>query len=119
MVPVTTYPTLVGSILLELRKVKKIDQKQMAEAVGVTQSTWSRIEKGSLALTIEQLALAAAAINQMPGAILQYADEAAQQFRARGGVVEYSRNLSSPNAELGLVGAAAIGALIGALLARR
>lgn len=72
----TTYPALVGSILAALRKQAEpsLTQLQVAEAVGVSVSTWSRIETGETALTVEQLAIAASALGTSPGAILGAAD---------------------------------------------
>lgn len=71
---VTTYPEIVGCVLTLLRKELKATQSTIAEAVGVGVSTWSRIENGESALTVEQLALAAQALDVTPGLILQLAD---------------------------------------------
>ncbi len=72
----TTYPALVGSILATLRKQEDppLTQQQVADAVGVSVSTWSRIETGETALTVEQLAMAASTLGTSPGAILGAAD---------------------------------------------
>ena len=56
---VASYPAIVGQVLSNLRKNINVDQSEFAEIIGVTQSTWSRIERGSSAFTIEQLADAA------------------------------------------------------------
>ena len=47
-------------------------QGKMAESVGVGQSTWSRLENGASALTVEQLAAAAAVLGARPSASLRW-----------------------------------------------
>lgn len=114
--PGTSYPAVIGSILVNLRNQQGIRQGDLAQAVGVTQATWSRIENGASALTIEQLGLAATRLGIQPNEILRHADQAVQQLKQRGVTVELTR--TSPNLESGtaLIGAAALGALIAAVL---
>lgn len=56
----------------------------MAKAVGVTKSTWCRIEQGRSALTIEQLTLAAAFVGVGPEDILRRASAVCAMLRERG-----------------------------------
>lgn len=71
----TTFPAVVGLVLAARRKAKPMTQAEMAEATQVTTSTWSRIETGETALTVEQLALAAEALGTRPSEILRAAEE--------------------------------------------
>lgn len=119
MTPATTYPILIGRVLMQLRKDHGTDQAALAAAVGVTQSTWSRIERGESALSIEQLALAADKLNVAPSQISKWADDAAQQFKAQGGEVRPTRAANALDSGLVLIGAAAIGALIAAILSKK
>ena len=114
--PGTSYPAVVGSVLVKLRCERNVLQGDLAEAVGVTQATWSRIENGSSALTIEQIALAAGRLGVSPHSILSYADEAAEELRQRGVRVELTRNSLSLESGIALIGAAALGALIATII---
>ncbi len=80
----TTYPALVGNIIARLRKEHGIGQAEFASLVGVGQSTWSRIEKGQSALTVEQLAKAAEQINLQPHQLLAVVDGARDNLEEQG-----------------------------------
>jgi transcriptional regulator with XRE-family HTH domain len=73
---VTSYPAIVGAVLTYARECIGLSQKDLSEMVGLSQSTWSRIESGSSALTIDQLFRAARALGTLPGNLLQKADDA-------------------------------------------
>lgn len=80
----TTYPALVGNILAQLRKQRGLGQAEFAAMLGLGQSTWSRIEKGQSALTIEQLAKAADQMGMQPHDILALVDGARVELEAQG-----------------------------------
>jgi transcriptional regulator with XRE-family HTH domain len=80
----TTYPALVGNVLAQLRKEKGIGQAEFGSLVGVGQSTWSRIEKGESALTIEQLAKAARCLEFQPHELLAVVDGARENLQGQG-----------------------------------
>ena len=71
---VATYPALVGAVLIAKRKELGLSQAEVASTVGLTVSTWSRIENGGSALTIEQLAKAADTLGVAPSSILSAAE---------------------------------------------
>ncbi|HMY00520.1 MAG: helix-turn-helix transcriptional regulator [Pseudomonadales bacterium] len=83
-VAMTTYPAVVGAILIARRKELGLSQNALAESVGLTVSTWSRIENGDSALTIEQLKLAGDKLNVLPSQILKEADEKIIELKNRG-----------------------------------
>lgn len=66
----TTYQAVLGAVISELRRKpalgvmarssEKINQADIAANLGITVSTWSRIERGESALTVEQLVALAA-----------------------------------------------------------
>jgi transcriptional regulator with XRE-family HTH domain len=115
----TSYPAVLGRLLTQARSVKGLDQSRVAEAVGVSQSTWSRIEKGEIALTIEQLAAACGELGVQPSDILQQTDLAARRLTDRGVTVTPKRpNTLEKALEVGLVilGAAALAALVASVL---
>ncbi len=80
----TTYPALVGNVLAQLRKEKGIGQAEFGALVGIGQSTWSRIEKGESALTIEQLAKAAFHLDLAPHEFLAVVDGARDNLEGQG-----------------------------------
>lgn len=67
---ITTYPAVVGAFVATKRKERGFSQGEIAEKVGLTISTWSRIENGETALTIEQLAQVAHALSMTPGELM-------------------------------------------------
>lgn len=71
-----SFSRRVGSVLAELRVKAYINQDVLAEAVGVGQSTWSKVEHGLSALTITQLHKAASILGKDPSAILRRAERA-------------------------------------------
>lgn len=83
-VAMTTYPAVVGAILIARRKELGLSQNALAESVGLTVSTWSRIENGDSALTIEQLKLAGDKLNVLPSQILKEADEKIIELKIEG-----------------------------------
>ena len=110
--PGTSYPAVVGSVLVKLRNQQGVLQGDLAQAVGVTQATWSRIENGSSALTIEQMGMAAPRLGMLPNQILLLADQAVEQLRQRGVRVEPTRSSANLDSGTALIGAAALGALV-------
>ena len=61
-----------------------MSQSDLADAVGLTISTWSRIESGESALTIEQLAQAAQALNLEPSGLLRAVEEKIAELSSKG-----------------------------------
>lgn len=84
MRPAVSYPEIVGGVLKQIRTQLQLDQATIAKAVGVAQPTWSRIENGSVPVTVEQLAFIAPQLKMTPGQILARADTAADSFRKQG-----------------------------------
>ena len=80
----TTYPAVVGAFLASKRKEIELSQGDIAEKVGLTVSSWSRIESGEAALTIEQLALAAKALSMSPGQLLMTIDAITVELSKKG-----------------------------------
>lgn len=117
--PGTSYPAVVGGILVKLRTQQGVRQGELAQAVGVTQATWSRIENGSSALTIEQVGLAAAKLGMLPCQVLELADKAVKQLQQHGVRVEPTRSAATIDSGTALIGAAALGALIAAVFLKK
>lgn len=110
--PATTYPAVVGQVLARLRSTAGLEQAELAGHVGVSQSTWSRIERGASAFTIEQLALVAKSLGTEPSIILRQADRAARELAGRGIRVEPRRINVAIELDLVLIDVAALAGLI-------
>lgn len=119
LTPATSYPTIVGSVLARERERKHITQAQLADQMSLAASTWSRIENGASALTVDQLAMFAALVGTTPGALLNQADAVVQVARQQNVRVEPTRIDNEDVTRLGLLllGAAAISALAGLAIA--
>ena len=109
---VTTYPSIVGGVLAQMRGQQSLHQEDVAKAVGVTQTTWSRIENGQSSISVEHLRLAASKLGIQPNRILQYADQAATNMEFGGVEVMAARNDTSLNPAVVLLAGAALGAII-------
>lgn len=66
---ITTHSAITGSVFVVIRNTLGYTQSQVAEALGLTASTWSRIEKGDSALSVEQLRKVAIFLNIKPAHI--------------------------------------------------
>lgn len=114
-VPATSYPALVGGVLVELRERRGMTQADLAARMELAPSTWLRIENGSSALSIDQLALVAQVLGVRPGEIIEHADRAQDLASERKVRVEPERISSADAVTLGL--AVLSGATIGGLIA--
>jgi transcriptional regulator with XRE-family HTH domain len=100
---IVSIQSVIGAVLAAQRKVLKRSQSEVAEAVGVTASTWSRIETGESAMTVEQLALAAQALELLPSAVLQAAEQKAAELMRKGIVVGTTRTSAEGVAASGAI----------------
>ena len=75
MKPETTYQTVLGRLIAMKRRQRRMDQEELARHVGVSNSTWSRIEAGLSALSIDQLAKAAEKLGTPVGELTSEADD--------------------------------------------
>ena len=111
----TTYSAIIGNVIKQLRGSNSISQKQMADYMGVSQAAWSKLESGKSTLSTAQLVKSASYLNISANKIMLYADNAALKFKDEGMTVTYD-NKEAENIGLLLLGAAAIGAIITAIV---
>ena len=117
--PETTYQAVVGRVIVKLRKELGIDQLLLAKSVGVTQSTWSRIERGESSLSIGQLAKASEYLRVNSSTILLEVENAVKELKKQGVIVRVtSTHTDKSKTGIAMIGAAALGALIGAVAAK-
>jgi transcriptional regulator with XRE-family HTH domain len=118
MQPETSYPAIIGRILEHERKEAGYDQAAFAEQMGLTQSAWSRIERGQSGLSIEHLLKISKVLNTKPHKIVESADYAAKQIE-RKGVVVHPHVLTNSDKVVAVLGLAALGVMILAILAKK
>ncbi len=121
MQSVTTYSQVVARTVGCLRQQQgTLDQKSFAEFLGVSASTWSRIENGQVGLALDQLAHAATLLGFASASeLLAVADRAADNMRRQGVRVLTGREAAKDDQTFAYLGAAALGALLAAALVKR
>jgi transcriptional regulator with XRE-family HTH domain len=78
--PVVTYPALVGKILAQKREECAMKQAEMATALGMSQSAYSRLESGDSVMNISQLRKICAHLGLRPSDALRLADGYAEKL---------------------------------------
>ena len=99
LIPATTWGEVVGRVLIRCRE--SMTQADMARAVGLSQSVWSKIERGMSALTIDQLELAAIALKTTSEEIMRRARLVAEHLREHGIQVEPTREVAADRVRIG------------------
>jgi transcriptional regulator with XRE-family HTH domain len=118
--PSTTYRAIVGKLLSVRRSERKLDQEALGRAVGVNQSTWSRIETGTSAMSLDQLRRACHALGLTPGALLTHADAAAAHIARRGvEILTEPGDSDESDKAVAFLGGAALAALVLAVIAKK
>lgn len=122
----TTYQAVLGRLIVEKRKEKQIDQGEMAQHVGVSRSTWSRIEAGVSALSMDQLVKAAGKLDMPLGELMLQADGVVRELRRQGVEVFDSKDQTSAakrektaTTMVALLGGAVLGGIVASILAAR
>lgn len=113
----TTYPAIVGGVLSQMRTHQGLRQEEVAQAVGVSQGTWSRIEKGQTGLTVEHLRAVADVLGIAPGQILTFSDQTEIDITARGGVVMKNRDATNRDAAIAIIASVTLLAIITVIIA--
>lgn len=103
------YPAVVGQILASIREQRGEKQGDVAARVGLSQSAYSRLEKGDSVMNLAQLHKVSAELGLTPGAVLQRADGIEKQLKAQGVHVLPEK---PDNAAAALVGLGLLAALL-------
>lgn len=80
----TTFSAVLGVVLANLRKVKGIEQGEMARKMGVSQASYSRLESGKSSFSVDQLYLAAQALEIDGPELTHRLNNAVQQLNVNG-----------------------------------
>jgi transcriptional regulator with XRE-family HTH domain len=117
--PETTYQSVIGRVLVKLRKDLNKEQAFLAAQVGVTQSTWSRIERGESSFTVEQLAKVADCLQIKPSTILSETEKAILDLKSQGVLVRMGKLSKNKGMSTGaVIGIAALSALVGSAITK-
>ncbi len=100
--PAIPYTALVGRVLLGYRSRKGLQQNDLAAALGVTQSAYSRIEQGDTAISISQLRVIGRRLGIAPGDLLREADRLAEQLQVQGVAVSDEKGIQPAAVMIGL-----------------
>jgi transcriptional regulator with XRE-family HTH domain len=114
----TSYLAVVGQILAQRRRDVGLQQSEVAGHMDLSQSAWSRIERGEAAISVDQLRRAASVLGVSGAQIIADADRAVMQLECRGIVVAPGRALPREASGLALVSAIALSALVLGALSR-
>jgi transcriptional regulator with XRE-family HTH domain len=101
------YPAVVGQILASIREQRGEKPRDVAARVGLSQSAYSRLDKGDSVMNLPQLHKVSAELGETPSAVLHRADAIKKQLRAQGVQVlpEKPDNAAAALVGLGLLAA--------------
>ena len=107
---VVPYSVVVGRVLQQRRTQLGLHQNDLAAALGITQSAYSRLESGDTALSLTQLRIAAAVLQAPASAILASAEQYANYLQLQGVQIsdEKKDNSAAVLIGLGLLAAAMV-----------
>jgi len=100
----TTYQSVLGAVINSIRSgsEKPITQADIASALGITVSTWSRIERGESPLTLEQLLSVALFLNFPLSKLFEKVEEQIEELKKQGVQVAVSKEALTSNSVLQL-----------------
>jgi len=102
--PKITYGEILGKVIEHRRKQLGLHQGPLAHALGITQSGYSRLEKGQSSMSVVQLQTVATLLRRGPADLLADTDRFAGELRAQGTDILADRQNSSAAALLVALG---------------
>lgn len=114
----TSYPAIVGKLLENLRRERNLKQQDVASMLGLTQSAWSRIERGQSGLSMDLMVRVCDLLGTSPHILLGDADKARAGLMAQG-IKVHPHIIARPERMMAVLGLAALGMLIFAILGRK
>ncbi|MFC3679100.1 helix-turn-helix domain-containing protein [Bacterioplanoides pacificum] len=114
----TSYSAVLGVVLSNLRKERRIEQGEMAARMGLSQASYSRLESGKSAFSIDQMYQAASALGIDESEITTRLNSTVIQLNANGVrvVPQLRGNTTQAKQESSDVGNFIAGAALGGLL---
>ena len=121
----TSYSAVLGVVLATLRKQRQIEQGPMATRMGLSQASYSRLESGKSAFSVDQMYQAAAALEVSAAEIIASLENTVANLRANGievvsQVRGNTKQAKQGPSELGtFIAGAALAALLIGILAKK
>ena len=113
----TTFSAVLGVVLSGLRKEKNIEQKDFSQLMGLSQASYSRLEGGKATFSVDQMFMAADALDIEYGELSDRLNNTIENLANNGvRVFAQARKNSAASHESKAIGAAILGAGLGALL---
>lgn len=109
--PEIPYSALLGQVIKQRRTSQGVDQVDMASALGVSQSAYSRIESGDTTMNVWQLRTCAELLDVSPSRLLEQVQRHEHQLSSQGVKVVAEKRTNPAAALIGI-------AILAALLAR-
>lgn len=100
----SSFPALLGTIMAMKRKSLELTQEDMADTLGITISSWSRIERGETALNIEQLLLASKKLKIKTSELIREAECQEKILKEKGVKIVMERKEYSSLAKIAAAG---------------
>lgn len=115
----TTFSAVLGSIVSNCRKANGQEQSEIADTLGISQASYSRLESGKSSMTTDQIFLVSKSLGLVPSELLIQVENSVQALEASGcKVIPQLRG--DQNRDSGkLVLGAALGALLVGILSTR
>jgi transcriptional regulator with XRE-family HTH domain len=114
-----SFSALVGFVLVSIRKEKLLEQGVIAQKMGITQASYSRLENGKSALSVDQLYAVSKVLGITIDDLFYAISKALNQAQAQGiNVISPARGSTTksdennPNTAATLLTGAAIGAAL-------
>lgn len=114
----TTFSAVLGVVLSNLRKERGVEQGEMAERMGISQASYSRLESGKSAFSIDQMYQAAESIGLTSDELTGRLNTTIDKLRNSGVKVvpQLRGNSSQAKKEGGGVSSFVVGAALGGVL---
>ena len=113
----TTFSAVLGVVLSGLRQEKNIEQGEFSQRMGLSQASYSRLESGKATFSVDQMFLAANALDIDNVELLNRLNNTIENLLGNGvNVFAQARKNSAASDDSKAIGAAILGAGLGALL---
>lgn len=97
--PEVPYPSLLGQVLKQVRQARNVQQTDLAAALGLSQSAYSRLESGDSILNAWQLRQCALELGTTPSVLLAEVERMELQL-TQAGVSIVAEKKSNPAAAM-------------------
>lgn len=127
----TTYSALLGTTIANKRQLKGFEQTDVANKLGITQASYSRLESGKSVINIDQLFLIAEILDTSATELVVTTEKYVNSLKESGAEVTSQSSINKktsnenlenkPNSSNGgaVIAGAALGALLMAILANK